>query len=344
MSHDAIPQDKKTLFETLDMVRDQQESNGTFSYFKIYYFVSGTILTESFNYTERYFGAAFCMIPILKHKSLLDGRYNGFLEKGFRYLDKDENRLLVMRYGLSVAAYAYALDGQFDKAEDLLNEIEKVYFVSDKNRKCYKVFENDTECDTQHTSYVALTYLVMNDMIRAKPTIHYLMERKHIYKENGNDLNLGFATDPVAVMAVALHSDKTNLNVIIRNDHTFEKKLHIDDQNSVNSHTFAMPKGSKKIKSSVSGQGYCTVSVIFERIVYIPQVIDIFSTDIRIIYGTSNPRESVQVCGTYNHQMGMKTVLANVVYEVEMPSGYEFFETLEGDVHPEVRVKYCLKF
>lgn len=341
MTVGAIPEDKKIVFECLDMVRDLQESNGTFSHDNFMFLYA--LLHEfepNFEYTQRYFAAAYSLIPVLRFRMFMDGRYDNFIEKGFRYLDKEENRLQVMRHGLSVAAYAYALDNQPEKAQNLLREIEKVYIHLEDNKKCYKVFDSDTSCDIRHTSYVALTYLTLNDMIKAEPIIYYLSSLKSTYGYSQDTRFLSIVTEPIAAMGVMLNVEYTNLKINVKNEHAFNKDLYIDDGNSDLPQTIEMPQGSEQVSSVISGKGYCTISVIFERLVIVPVVDNVFSLTVKTKQGNPSTMKFVEACATYNQQTGMKPVLVNVVYEVEMPSGYIFLEQKEtGGNTDKIRVR-----
>ena len=337
MTSGAVAEDKKVLFETLDIVKSLQDGDGTFSNFDSYFSLYGKYderLEESYEYTERYYAVAFCLLPLIRYKKIMNGRYDACVEKGFSYLDDEKNRLQVMRHGLSVAAYVYALDGQKDKAESLLTEVERVYQNDDKNRKCYKIFESDIICNVEHTSFVALAYLALNDIVRAEPIVYYLMDREQLYEYTQNTHFLSIVTDPIAEMAVLLHTEDTNLNILLKNDQAFQKELFIHKGNSEVPQTVEMPKGSEKVISTISGVGYCTISVIFERIVVVPEINNIFSLEIK--KSMNAERAVVEVCATYNQQTGMKPILVNVVYEVEMPSGFVFMEI--KDKSPFIKV------
>jgi len=334
MTVGAIPEDKKVVFESLDKVRDRQESNGTFSHknFKFYYGLAKDN-DSSYNHTERYFAAAYCLIPFVRFRKFMDGRYDNFIEKGFRFLNKKEHRLPVMRHGLSVAAYVYALDNQPEKAQTLLRDVEKAFIIYRDKKKCYKIFEGDNNCDMIHTAYVALAYLALNDVIKAEPIIFYLSSYKPAAEYHIDTRILSIVTGPIAEMAALLHVKNTNLKINVRNEHTFSKDLYIDDGNSDRPQTIEMPQGSEKVSSVISGQGFCTISVIFERIVVVPVVDNVFSLTLKSKVGYPWDMRIVEVCATYNQQSGMKPILVNVIYEVEMPSGYIFLSHRENGVH-----------
>ncbi|KAL7011178.1 hypothetical protein ACKWTF_014137 [Chironomus riparius] len=339
MTVDAVPEDKKVVFEQLDKVRDLQESNGTFSHanFKFYY---GFALDQNsdFIYTERYFAAAYCLVPFVRHRKFMDGRYDNFILKGFRYLDKDENRLQVLRHGLSVASYVYALDNQPEKAEKLLKEIERAYKHHEDNKRCYKILETDADCDVRHTTYVALTYLTLKDLVKAEPIIYYLLSKKQGYDYSQNTRFLSVVTEPIADMGVLINVDETDLKVTVKNQGAFQQDFFIDTSNSNVPQTVEMPPGSEEVTSVISGKGYCTLSVIFERLVTVPLVDQSFSLRLTKRQESSSPVTNViRVCATYDRQSGMKPILVNVVYEVEMPSGYIFLEVKDSDKHTEIK-------
>lgn len=341
MTAGAIPTDKNIVFEHMDVLQGLQGTDGTFtsSSFNYYYGLPGSDQGDSFKDSEKYFAAAYCLIPAVRHRKFMDGRYDDFIKKGLSYLDKDGNRLQVMRFGLSIAAYVYALDGQKDKARKLLIDVEKAYIHHEDNKRCYKIFEGDSACDIRHTTFVALTYITLNDLVKAEPIIYFLLGKKQGYDYSQNTQYLAVVTEPIADMGVLLNTDNTNLKVTIKDEHSFKQDFEITKVNSDVPQTIEMPQGSELVSSVISGQGYCTISSIFERIVVVPQINHVFSLSIKTRQESSSTvTKYVEVCATYNQQSGMKPVLVNVVYEVEMPSGYIFLEVKDSDKHTEIKV------
>ncbi|KAL7011180.1 hypothetical protein ACKWTF_014138 [Chironomus riparius] len=340
MTIGAVPVDKSIVFQSMDVLQGLQETDGTFtsSNFNYYYGFPVDNQDESYKYTEKYFAVAYCLIPAVRHKKFMDGRYDNFIKKGFSYLDKDDNRLQVMSYGLSVAAYVYALDNQPEKAKNLLKDVEKAYIQHENNKRCYKIFEGDEACDVRHTTFVALTYLTLNDITKAEPVIYYLLSKKQVYDYTQDTKHLAVVTEPIADMGVLINVEDTNLKVTVKDEHSFNKDIKITDENSADPQTIEMPQGSEEVSTVISGKGYCTISAIFERIVVVPEVNRVFSLDIKTRQESSSPVITiVEVCVTYNQQTGMKPVLVNVVYEVEMPSGYVFIEVKDSDKHNEIK-------
>ncbi|KAL7011176.1 hypothetical protein ACKWTF_014135 [Chironomus riparius] len=337
MSVGAVPLDKKVLFEQLDIVRDKQESNGTFTHanFDFYYGFPYDQRNPNFVFTEQYIAAAYCIIPVIRYRNFMDGRYDNLVNKAFKYLDDDSNRLQVMRHGLSVASYVYALNNQPEKAKNLLKVIEQAYIHYEDNKKCYKIVEDDPDCDIRHTSYVALTYLKLNDLISAEPIVYYLMDIKEYSYYWTETRYLSIITEPIAEMGVQLNVADTNLGITIKDEKNFRQDFTITDGNSAIPQSIEMPSGSAQVSSVVSGKGYCTVTSIFERLVRVPVIDNTFSLTVTTRTdsgsGMINIMKTVQVCAKYNKQTGMKPVLVNVLYEVEMPSGYIFIE------HKEIR-------
>jgi len=343
MTADAVPMDKKVLFEHMDVLQGLQEADGTFtsSKFNYFYGLPGTNQGDSYKDSEKYFAAAYCLIPAVRHRKFMDGKYDDFIKKGFSYLDNDNNRLQVMRYGLSIAAYVYALDNQPEKAKNLLKEVEKSYIHHADNKRCYKIFEGDTQCDVRHTTFVALTYLALNDIVKVEPIIYYLLSKKQAYDYTQNTQFLAVVTEPIADMGVILNVDDTNLKIAVKDEHSFNHEFQITSSNSDVPQTIEMPQKSEQVSSTISGKGYCTVSGIFERIVVVPQINNVFSVSIKKRSESGSAvTKYVEVCATYHQQTGMKPVLVNVVYEVEMPSGYIFLEVKDSDKHPEIKVRF----
>lgn len=330
MKSGALSVDKTALQKEFDDLEKLQASNGTFSNFNFYFSLRGN--GDILKFTERYFSAAYCLIPFLKHKDFLDKDYSHVIEKAFMYLNKRENRLQVMRYGLSIAAYAYALANKRREAEELLDKVEETFIDRGNNKKCYKIEGKDGECDVTHTAYAALALLKLNLISRAEPLIYWFMDTKMNFNLLQETYYTAAITEPIAELGIALKSDVTNLRISLKNEHGFTKNLEVLKDNSHIPQDIELPNYSQDVISTISGYGYCTVSMIFERIVIVPQIVAIFKVNIHTDVASTIPNEKiVRVCAKYDAQAGMDPVLVNVIYEIGMPSGYIY----SGIVGPE---------
>jgi len=295
------------------------------------------------DFTERFFSTAYALIPFLKHKDLIYTDYRDVIDKAFQYLDKRENRLKVKNHGFSIAAYAYALDSKKAKAEEILEKIQDSFIVRD-NKKCFKVENSDTSCDVLMTVYIAMALLKMNKIAEAEPVINWLINSNLRFGIWQDTLYNSILTEPIVEMGIAKKAvDLTNLKVKLRNEHGYEKMVEITKETAQIPQNVELPKYSTQITATVSGYGYCTVTMFLETIMMTNKVNPKFTLNVYTNTPSNIKNEKiVRVCARYDSTGSLETSIVNVIYEVNLPSGYVYSGIVNMDQKPEIKVSLIL--
>lgn len=319
MEISALPKQSSIIEQELDYIKSKQQSNGEFDNFGNFPATRDKYGTPA----ASYFKTAFVLIPFLKFKGLVDKSYVDVIQKGLNYLKSNENRWQLNCEGYSVAAFAYALNNDKINANRLLSEIEKLSVDLGDNKKCYKVSRDDSECELRHTSYAALAYIQLNEISKVLPLVNWLIISNNLNFFYSNTHDYALATEPIAKLAKYLKTESTQLKITLKNERNFEKIVNINDENSEVFHDIQFPQYSQDVISTANGHGYCSITTIFERIISLPKVTAKFK--LTVSPTERNDKEKiVKICADY---VG-NSVVMNVIYDVEMPSGYVFVEVI----------------
>ncbi|XP_070504802.1 CD109 antigen-like [Chironomus tepperi] len=319
-----IPMDKSAIEKELDVLKDAQTENGHFGNF-------GSVPDfdrHDRGNTQQYFETAYILVSFLKAKSLVDKDYSDVIDKAFSYLDNDKNKHSVDNEGLSIAAYANVLEGSYERkltAMELMDTIEKSSIEYKNNKKCLKIRPNDDKCSLRHTAYTALVYLKLDQIHKAMPLIYWLLKSYNFQTYNGYTYNVAIMTEPIAEAAIYLQTDSTDFEVMLKDELNFEKSLRITKENSTEAHKILFPSYSKLFSSTASGHGYCSITKITEKIYSQSKSSAAFEVTVGVMVNATNlrPKEKVvQICAEFDASNSDFFTLSNVIYEVEMPSGY----------------------
>jgi len=313
----------------LDALKNQQTANGNFNNFG----------SKPFSRSE-YFRTAYILIPFLKLKKFVTKNYDDVINKGFAYLSGIHVVSGIDKEAYSAAAFAYSLNNQDDQAEDMMNEVEKYVVKIDKNRRCYKLSTSDAKCDLRHTSYAAIAYLTMNKFDEAKSLISYIHDEYKKIRSFAYNPHFGIATEALAKFLIARPvTSPTNFTVTLTNEFDFIKVVQITAANQKDSVEVLIPDYTLNLKTAIQGTGLCSIKQEAEKSFEMSKINSKFILKVKIPTSTSNTR-IVQVCATYQPQedeVSMQTLL-NVIYDVEMPSGYIYKESVNIASKPETWV------
>lgn len=337
MESGALPMDRQAIIETLKLVEEPQHSNGTFSNFVFYYGFPGEKGTIEYMASIQYFSAAYCLIPFLKHRELLGTQFDTFISRGIRFLKSENNQKDCNSLAFSTAAYALALKGEDDEAKKLIGLLDSVKYHQ-QNIKCYRTNDTDKDCNARVTTYVALALIKLDMITEAEPIVHWLVTfNDEVHSNTG--LN-ALVTEPIAELALKIRSDDTNLNVIIKDERSFKKQVTIKEFNSHIQQYVPLPKYSEKASYEIYGKGYCSISIITERIVTVPQIASQFNItmDTDIDHNVKT-QKVLKLCAIYLPKDKSKNIVVNVIYEIDMPSGYTFDSIKNAIKLTEIKVK-----
>lgn len=319
----ALPMEVNIIEDELDELKRQQSSNGSF-------YIFGMIPSSN----SVYFQTAYIVHVFLKVKNIIRKSYSDVIAKSFSFLDERSNMLISGKEGLSMAAYAYALYGKKDKASMLLNEVEKEYNMIGNTKKCFKLIPNGP-CDTEHSSYAAMAYIKIGEKVKALSIFNWLTQQHNENKYAFNTHTYAIATEVIAEMAKLLKPVDTDFEVVLKNEASFEKKIHVTDKNMQDVIEIEYPEYSRTANITASGKGFCSITVIMEKTITINETDTKFKIDITPLNQTI-----VRVCAMYDpgEDLNSAEILNNVIYDIEMPSGHIFSEIIAVKKNLEIKV------
>jgi len=313
----------------LDALKNQQTANGNFNNFG----------SKPFSRSE-YFRTAYILIPFLKFKKFVTKNYDDVINKGFAYLSGIHAVFESDMEAYSAAAFAYALNDQRNQAQKMLDEVEKDVINIDKNRRCYKLSTRDAKCDLRHTSYAAIAYLTMNKFDQAKSLISYIHDEYKKIRSFAYNPDSGIATEALAKFLIAQSVFlPTNFTVTLTNEFDFINVVQITAANQKDFVKVFYPDYTLNPKMAIQGTGLCSIKQEAEKSIEMSKINSKFILRVKISTSTSNTR-IVQVCATCqppDDESSMHT-LSNVIYDVEMPIGYIYKESVNIASKPETWV------
>ena len=331
----ALPKDTEIIEMELDILKASQSVNGSFYDFGNFQEFRGN------SDSAQYFQTAFILIPFLKFRGFTSKSYDGVIEKGFRYLNGIKNLELLDKEALSVAAYAYALKNDSNQAVKILDEVEKYGNKLDTNRKCYKLSADQKNCDLRHTLYVSNAYLTMNRSTDAKALIIWLIKSNNLDRQYSNTYDYAVSTEAISKFLVAKDVSKTpDFTVTLTNDKTFNKVVHITKANQMKEVEVVYPDYTLEAKMAIKGSGYCSITKILQSTVELRTTASKFTLTVTPLAASSGTQRTVRICATYqpkDDEINSQKLL-NVIYDVEIPSGYTYTEIVGMENKPEIKV------
>ncbi|XP_070504939.1 murinoglobulin-1-like [Chironomus tepperi] len=325
----AIPESKEIIKKELDALKSFQTSSGNFSNF-------GNFPSTNNEYSK----TAFILIPFLKFKTTFSNGYDDVINKAFTFLNGINSESEVDMETLSIAAFSYALNGQHDQAQKLLDEAEN-NAVKIGSKRCFKLSRNQWNCNLRHTSYAALAYLTMNKTDEAKPLVSYILGEYRMLKSLRHTFNYAIATEVIAKLLIIRQKSalKTDLTVTLPMEYNFNGHARITEANNKNPVEVVFPHNISQLKITINGTGFCSITNIIENTVVTPKKSSKFITSVETLNGSYSNEEIVQVCATYQplyYEDGHN--LFSVIYDVEMPSGYFYKGINNMDNNPAIKL------
>jgi hypothetical protein len=102
-----------------------------------------------------------------------------------------------------------------------------------------------------------------------------------------------------------------------------------------------MPDYTLNFTTYAKGYGYCSITTVKESTVSLTVANPYFKLNITPRKGSTSDQMIVQVCATYDPPENVHTeaILTNVIYDVEMPSGYQYMEVINQSSTPDIGVR-----
>ncbi|XP_070504691.1 CD109 antigen-like [Chironomus tepperi] len=314
----ALPYNEKIIKSELDVLKTKQNRDGGFTDFGSF---------PEFDRTgskSNYFETAFILIPFLKlRKTEIGKKYENQITNAFKYLKSNRNNIGDSKMGLALAAYAFGLAGETIEAKNLLDELQSASVSHSENKKCFKIKRSSESCDMRHTSYAALAYLAIDDISNAAKLVNWLVKDLNLKYLYSNTHEYAVATEPIAKIATILKVDNTDIKVTVKNERNFTASASITKKNADQMQFFEFPEYSQNVISFAEGHGYCSITTLYEHLIKISRLSSSFSLTVTPKISAGSKFDSkIQICAQFNHPL--YSSLVNVIYEVEMPSGYVY--------------------
>ncbi|XP_070504812.1 CD109 antigen-like [Chironomus tepperi] len=325
----ALPRNPPIIEKELNLLENKQTSSGNFNNF-------GSIPSNR----DPYFQTAYILIPFLKFRNYVNKNYDAVINKGFSYLNGITSGSSSDMESYSIAAYAYALHGNHEMAKSLLKQTEKHKKEISKTKHCLNSL-SDNNCNIRHTSYAVIAYLTMNMVREAKPFSAWIMDSYKTNKYYSNTYSYAVAAEAISKFLIANPPDlKTDFTVTLTNEMDFNKVIHVTKANQKNEVEVIYPDYTLAARMSIQGSGFCSITKIMESTIALTQSSSKFTLSVTPRAGSSTSERIVKVCATYQpkeDEVSLETIF-NVIYDVELPSGYIYEEIVNLSSKPEIKL------
>lgn len=334
----AITQNKNQIYNDFGNVVTYQNSDGSFRNFGPY-----PTMNSGDSATQIYFQTAYVLISLIKHRDYSVGDYTSYRTRAFTYLDSPSKKLNIQPEAMSVAAYAYALNNETSKAEELMKEVEKHVIKDGPKEKCFKYSTQSSSCDIRHTAYSILAYVAMNQTTKARPLVLGLLKKFSLATSFQSTHGYAIAAEAIATLLSETKVAETDFTVTLKNDYDFERIMTFNALNSSYTGEVIFPDYSKRAYISSTGNGYCTVLTVIESMIRLPTIKSYFNIKIKPTVSLNKIRE-IEFCANHIANAEHGTNINDVRFEIDMPSGYIFKEMLDRQSKGhfiEVSLDFC---
>ncbi|XP_070504792.1 thioester-containing protein 1 allele S3-like [Chironomus tepperi] len=305
----ALPENQEIIEKELNLLKDQQTS----------------IISE---------------VSQAIFRNFVNKNYDAVINKGFSYLNGITSGSPSDMESYSIAAYAYALLGNHKMAKSLLKQTEKHKKEFNTKKYCLKS-SFDTDCNIMHTSYAVIAYLTMNMTREAKPFSAWIMDSYKPNKYYSYTNTYAVAAEAISKFLIANPSTaKTDFTVTLTNEMDFNKVIHVTKANQKNEVEVIYPDYTLNPQFSIQGSGFCSITKIMESTIALTQSSSKFTLLVTTRGGSSTREKIVKVCATYQpkeDEVSLETIF-NVIYDVELPSGYVYKEIVNLSSKPEIKL------
>ncbi|XP_070504804.1 thioester-containing protein 1 allele S3-like isoform X1 [Chironomus tepperi] len=325
----ALPRNPPIIEKELNLLQIQQTSSGNFNNF-------GSIPSNR----DQYFQTAYILIPFLKFRNYVNKNYDAVINKGFSYLNGITSGSPSDMESYSIAAYAYALHGNHETAKSLLKQTVDHKKEIARTKHCLKK-SIDADCNIVHTSYAVIAYLTMNMTREAKPFSAWIMDSYKTNKYYSNTYTYAVAAEAISKFLIAYPLNLiTDFTVTLTNEMDFNKVIHVTKDNQKNEIEVLYPDYTLAPSMSIQGSGFCSITKITERTVALTRSSSKFTLSVTTQATSLKNEKIVKVCATYqpkDEDISMETIF-NVIYDVELPSGYIYKEIVNLSSKPEIKL------
>lgn len=135
-------------------------------------------------------------------------------------------------------------------------------------------------------------------------------------------------------------SSQTNYTATFANGIDFNEVFHVTNSNAEIPIEILYPENTRTARIAFRGYGNANLKISIERIFSIIRLNSRLNLELSTLPSTIENEEIVRVCVTYQPLKDemVRPVLSNVVYDVEMPSGYVYKNIINRNDIPEIQV------
>ncbi|CAG9810246.1 unnamed protein product [Chironomus riparius] len=320
----------------LDILKSYQLETGGFSNF-------GSMLefnknSSDYNNTKIYFETAYVLISFLKSDKIVDQKYEDVITKALDFLEDNFHYYENSNEASSIAAYVFSLKSLTDESYEIrtkgiMDSIENTLIDHGNMEMCIKLSATDDDCNIRYTAYTAMAFINLDAIHKAVPLVYWLLKSYNFNVLNGDYFNAAIISEPIAKVANLLHSNSTDITILLKDEFNFEETLKLTENNSTDFHLVNFPTHSKILGSTISGHGFVSVTKVVERTLDFAIAIEpTFHIAVAIINDkivTKSGEIVINVCADYDQEEWSMVAMKHVIYEVQMPSGYIFDEIID---------------
>ncbi|XP_070504783.1 thioester-containing protein 1 allele R1-like [Chironomus tepperi] len=334
MNEKLIFEDPDVIEKELDILKGYQLETGEFTNFGSMPEYNKN--SSDYNKTKIYFETAQVLIAFLKSDRIVEQKYTDVITKALDFLEDNSHAYSKDNEALSVAAYAFSLriptDNYEIKTKNIMDDIEKTLIDHGGKDMCVKLKSTDDDCDVRHTAYTAMTYINLNLTQKAVPLAYWLLKS---YNFKDDYYNSAIISEPIAKLAQLLHAESTDITVTVHDEFNFKETLKLVDGNSTDFHVVNFPTHSKIFSSKVTGYGFVSITKVIERTLDFAIAIEpTFHIAVQIMNNQTITKFGeivINVCAKYDKDSWDVIEIMNVIFEIQMPSGYIFDEIIDLD-------------
>lgn len=284
------------------------------------YFVTGyaKFSSESDAKSNLVHNTCFALLALLINRNLEDNFeiYQTQILKSINYV---KGNMAVDNYAASICAYAFALANEGN--EGFINALEKEK-VTDSEITYWQLnekHEGNQNIREVIAGYVARAYLHVNDTLKAKPIIKWLIKQRNANGGFSGTYSNVVCMEALSAMAMQFNSAEQNMKIKIENKDGTSKKHHINSSNALELKLIEMPKNTLNVTIEAEGTGYALISTYYEFTKTVDSISNYF--DLQVTPSKANKDElKIISCVTKKND----TENDQIMMEFSLSSGYVF--------------------
>jgi CD109 antigen len=309
MRLEITPVDKKIIEDALDLVAQRQNVNGKFEMIDYtYYSLSETPISSQVHYT------CFALLGFVTNHGFVKD-YSNVINKAFFFV---RNNPSINNYAASVCAYA-AAHYDLTLARSFLSKLEKVSYTDgiDRYWDDVKGYHSGSCARMQIASYVALTYIKLEQYSNAKQIINWLLKQRQANGEFCYTFTSGVGFEALSEYAAYYKVENTDMEVKVETEAKKPKTTRVNNGNAKEVQVLIMPNNNHNATVTGTGYGFAQVQLHYSYTKVVEQFSNYFVMNVNTIVSNFS---IVRVCVR-------KTKVSDsdmIMIEMNLPSGFTY--------------------